>query len=87
MNAGNRHVVNRFLLKTAVLSAAACLRSREGAWRVAAILFLFASVLDALMALLRRDRPMGPSLTYWDEAAAFLLLSGLAAAIAIGTSK
>ncbi|GGB43442.1 hypothetical protein GCM10011380_36120 [Sphingomonas metalli] len=87
MNAGNRYVINRFLLKTAVLGAAASLRSREGAWRVAAVLFLLASALDALIALVRRHRPTDRSLTYWDEAAAFLLLSGLATAIAIGSSK
>ncbi|MFW2853796.1 hypothetical protein ACM61V_18145 [Sphingomonas sp. TX0543] len=87
MAASNRHAINRFLLKTAGLSATALLRSREGPWRVAALLFLFASALDAFIALVRRYRLMGPGLTYWDEAAAFLLLSGLAAVIAIGSSK
>lgn len=87
MQARNRHVINRFLLKTAGLSAAALLRSREGPWRVAAVLFLFASALDAFLALVRRHRLIEPGLTYWDEAAAFLLLSGLAATIAIGLSK
>lgn len=87
MHAGNHHVVNRFLLKTAGLSAAAFLRSRGGAWRVAAVLFLFASALGALMALVRRNRLIKPGLTYWDEAAAFLLLSGIAAAIAVGSSR
>ncbi|WP_066521962.1 hypothetical protein [Sphingobium cloacae] len=87
MTTSNRHAINRFLLKTAGLSAAALLRSREGPWRVAALLFLFASALDAFIALVRRNRLMEPGLTYWDEAAAFLLLSGLAAVIAIGSSK
>jgi len=81
MNTADRHALNRFLLTASILSAVAFFRWREGAWRVAALLFFSASVLDAVIALVRGDRVKAPLLTYWDEAGAFLLLSGLSAAI------
>jgi len=84
MTAADRHAVNRFLLTALILSAVALFRWREGAWRVAALLFLSASALDAVIALARGDPLRAPMLTYWDEAVAFLLLSGLTAAIWMG---
>lgn len=87
MTTADRRALNRFLLKASILSAVALFRWREGASRVAALLFFSAAVLNAIIAALRGDRVKAPALTYWDEAGAFLLFSGLAAAIWMGVSQ
>lgn len=87
MTRANRHVLHRFALKASLLAAFALLRWEEDLWDVATRLFLSAAVLTAFLAVIHRNRPFEQSLTYWDETIAFLFLSGLAAAIWIGSSK
>lgn len=87
MTSADRRAVNRFVLTASLLLIFALFRWREGVWRVAALLFLSASILDAVIAFVRGDQLKSPAITYWDEAGAFLLLSGLAAAIWMESSR
>lgn len=75
MDSASRQVVQRFVIKTALLVGFALLRWSEGPCRVAMVLFLSAAVLNVLIALLKCEQWTWNSLSYWDEALAFLFLT------------
>lgn len=78
----NRYVLRRFALKTGILSVFALAQWRQGVAITLAILFGISGMLNAAIALYRRSPMRGRCLNYWDEAAAFTLLSGFATLIA-----
>lgn len=75
----NRYALRRFALKLVVLTlfAFAHQPSLWGFGRAMATLTLLTGWADLVLALIRSERPLAPTLTYWDEAASFLALAGL----------
>lgn len=81
MSPENRHVLNRFALKATFLSVFALAQWQTGYALALAVLFAIASMIDIGMSIyLRLPLRLG-RLTYWDEAAAFTLMSGIATVI------
>lgn len=74
-------VASRFGLRMAVLAGFALVSSKPF-WPVLAALLMVAAGLSAILASLRRERVWGPSLTHWDEAAVYAVLSRGAAMVA-----
>jgi len=74
----SRFVARRFALKLLILLAfAAAQASASYGFRQALLtLLLLSGLLNIILALVNRQRPNLPTLTYWDEALAFLLLGG-----------
>ena len=72
--ARSRHVVVRFSLKLAVFLIICGLQTRSGGPNPFFEVTAFA-VLCLVLALYARERPLGPSLNYWDEAVVFGLVS------------
>ena len=77
----SRHVIVRFSLKLAVFLIICGLQTRSGGpnpfFEVAAL----AAALCVVLALHARERPMGTSLNYWDEAVVFGLVSRLGSGV------
>jgi hypothetical protein len=71
------YVVVRFSLKLAVFLIISGLQTRSGGPNPFFEVTALAAVLCLVLALHARERPMGPSLNYWDEAVVFGLLSRL----------
>jgi hypothetical protein len=73
---GSAHVLTRFFLRLVILSAFAALGHRgfgktlEGMLMLAVLYCIFAAVV-------RRERPFGPLLTHFDEAAAYAVVAHL----------
>lgn len=70
--------LGRFALKLILLTLFALVQSLSslGFGRSLSHLMLLTGMIDVALALMRRERPLSPTLTYWDEAAAFLALVG-----------
>mgnify|MGYP006956612949 CR=1 FL=1 len=83
MDRANRYVIQRFLLKTAILTLFAVAQWRHGVAATLGVLFGMASMIDIGLALFGKTPLRRSRLTYWDEAVAFLLLSSVATAVAM----
>jgi hypothetical protein len=71
----------RFLLRLVLLCLFANL-GPQGFAQTFATLLAFSAVFCAIAGTLRREALLGPSLTHWDEAAAYAILGGLVSAVA-----
>lgn len=78
----NRYAVQRFALKTAILTVFAAAQWRHGLALTLGVLFGMASMIDIGLALYAKTPFSRSRLTYWDEAAAFTLMSCVATVIA-----
>jgi len=74
-------VLIRFALRMLVLGAFAALGSRGFGEALEGLLAL-AAVYCIVIAAVRREAPLGPALTHFDEAAAYAVIGRLAAAAA-----
>lgn len=77
MPESSRHVVVRFSLKLAVFLIICGLQTSSGGPNPFFEVTALAAVLCMVLALHARERPMGTSLNYWDEAVVFGLVSCL----------
>ncbi len=82
MNAENRYVIQRFSLKAGFLAVFALAQQNEGYLLTLSILFALAALINTGLALYHRTPLRRSTLNYWDEAAAFTLMSGVAGLIA-----
>jgi hypothetical protein len=82
--ARSRHVVVRFSLKLAVFLIICGLQMGSGGPNLFSEVTRLAAVLCVVLALHARERPMGPSLNYWDEAVVFGLVSRLGGILGFG---
>ncbi len=78
----NRYVIRGFALKKIILAAFALPQWRHGVALTLSILFGIASLIDVGLNFFARTPLRYTKLTYWDEAAAFALMSGIAVVIA-----
>lgn len=78
----NRYVVQRFALKTVILTVFALPQWRHGVTATLGVLFGMAAMIDIGLALYAKTPFRRPRLTYWDEAGAFALMSCIATVIA-----
>jgi hypothetical protein len=72
----------RFGVRLAILIALAFV-TQIGFAQAFPRLLLLAGLFCSLWAIVRREPMFGPTLTHWDEAAALVVLSGLADAIVV----
>ena len=80
----NLYVLQRFGLKLLLLGGIALLQGEaEGALVLSGLLGL-AAVLDAVLAITRRERLWSRTLTYWDEAA-LTLATGTLIRLTVGS--
>jgi hypothetical protein len=77
LDPGSRYAVQRFALKLGMLLAFAALEAGGpyGAGRALHLMLNFVGLVDMVIALFQRAWPFGSTLTYWDEAAIFFMLS------------
>lgn len=71
----SRYVLQRFALKTGILTLFALVDWRWNHFRTAVVLFLIAALCNASLAIIRSERPFGDHLNYWDEAVASIIPS------------
>ena len=71
------YVLLRFALRLAILIALA-LVPQNGFTEAFPRLLLIGSVFCVLWGITERERPLGPTLTHWDEAAVLVIMSRLA---------
>jgi hypothetical protein len=69
-------VVARFLLRLLLLIFFGSFGG-QGFAKTFATLLLLAAFVSACLALLKREAPLGPVLTHWDEAVVYAVLSRL----------
>lgn len=74
------HVLIRFGIRLAILIALAFV-AQIGFAQAFPQFLLLAGLFSSLWAIFRRELMFGPALTHWDEAAALIVMSKLAAAI------
>jgi hypothetical protein len=74
------YVVLRFALRLAILIALAFV-PQIGFAEAFPRLLLIGSVFCALWGVTEREKPLGPALTHWDEAAALVIMSRVTTAI------
>ena len=74
MSPANRRALKRFGIKLAILTAFALAQWLLGIMSAALFLAIFTAMLDVVGAIWRRERLLSPHITYWDEAAMFLVL-------------
>lgn len=72
----SERVVARFVMRLVILAAFASFGT-QGFGTSLAQMLLLASVFCVVTAKLRQEAVLGPVLTHWDEAAAFLLANGV----------
>lgn len=77
LDSQNRYALKRFGLKFAILLAFALVQMAP-IGRTLTIMFSFASLFDLVLALVQSHHLWNRHFTYWDEAAAFLLLATIA---------
>jgi hypothetical protein len=75
------HVLIRFGIRLAILIALAFV-AQIGFAQAFPRLMLLGGLFFSLWAIFRRELMFGPVLTHWDEAAALIIISRLAAAVA-----
>jgi hypothetical protein len=77
LNAASRYAVRRLALKLGMLFVFAATEAGTsyGAGRGLSLMLDFAGMVDVLIALFQRTSPFGSTLSYWDEAAVFFMLS------------
>jgi len=75
------HVLIRFALRLVILAIFAALGSR-GFGKTLEGLLALAAVYCIVIAAVRREAPLGPVLTHFDEAAAYAVIGRLAVAAA-----
>ena len=80
----SRHVIVRFGLKLAVFVIICGLQEGSGGPNLFFEVTALAAVLCIVLALHARERPMGTSLNYWDEALVFGLVSRLGGILGFG---
>ena len=78
---GSIHVFIRFGIRLAILIALAFV-AQIGFAQAFPRFLLLAGLFCSVWAMFRREPMFGPVLTHWDEAAALIIMSRLAAAIA-----
>lgn len=76
----SKHVLARFLMKSALLAIFAGLLRPSARGLEVIALFAGAGLLNVFLAVAKREKITAPHLTYWDEAGAYI---GIAAAVAI----
>jgi hypothetical protein len=74
MSPANRYGLKRVGIKLAILTLCALALWPLGIMRGALFLAIFSALLDVFAAVWRRERLLSPSMTYWDEAAIFLVI-------------
>lgn len=75
MDKRDTYALRRLCLKAAVLAALALARVPSSFRDNAGLLFAFAALFDAAIAIVRSERVTGRNFTYWDEAAVFALMA------------
>lgn len=78
----NRYALQRFALKTAILTVFGLAQWRHGIALTLGVLFGMASMIDIGLAIYAKTPFRRSRLTYWDEAVAFTLMSCIATVIA-----
>lgn len=73
--------LTRFSLRLMVLMVFAAL-SKQGFGNAFPTMLLLAAVYCILAAVIRRERPFGPDLTHFDEAAAYAIAANLVSLVA-----
>ena len=81
---GNLYVLQRFGLKLLLLSGIALLRGETDVLLLLSGLLGLAAVLDAVLAIARREHLWSRTLTYWDEAA-LTLATGTLIRLTVGS--
>ncbi len=71
MDKRDTYALRRFCLKAVILAALALARVPSSFRENASLLFAFAALFDAGIAIVRRERVTSRNFTYWDEAAVF----------------
>lgn len=87
MTHSNHFVLRRFALKCAMLTIFAALQWRWGFIRTIALLSGFSAIMAAAIALYNNEDMRKSRLTYWDEAAAFIMINSLAVLMLIWRSS
>jgi hypothetical protein len=77
---GSIQVLARFGLRVPILAAFALLGD-HGFGRTFASLLAMAVIYCAFAGALRREAPLGPVLTHWDEAAGYAIVARLASSL------
>lgn|GEM_PF-3444361 len=82
MNSENSYVIRRFALKSVILAVFALPQWRRGYILTVGVMFAIAALIDVGIAFYRRTPIRQERLSYWEEAAAFTLMSGLCVVVA-----
>jgi hypothetical protein len=80
-NPSSSQVLTRFLLRLVFLTAFAAFGA-QGFARTLATLLVLSEIFCVVMAAFRREAPLGPVLTHWDEAAGYALAYGVVTRLA-----
>ena len=75
---GSAQALTRFFMRLVILSIFAALGS-QGFGKTLEGLLMWAVFYCIFAAAIRREKPFGPALTHFDEAAAYAVIAGLAA--------
>ena len=77
MDKRDTYAVRRLCLKAVILAALALARVPLSFRENAGLLFAFAALFDAGIAVVCRERVTARNFTYWDEAAVFVFMASV----------